>query len=426
MTDRNKGKQGYKNTKVGWIPEEWDCMSFGDSFASIMDGTHFSPKSKIGSKKYITSKNIRKGFLDIAECSHISDEEHDEIFKKCPVRFGQVLLTKDGANAGNACLNPLEEEFSLLSSVAVLDGKPTVLTNRYAIQWILSSRGQYGLLSTISGQAITRFTLEAIAGVTIFLPPLPEQKAITSVLECWDRTIHKYEDKIEKKKNIKKGLMQRLLSGKQRLPGFSGEWKKVKLSSVARVNKEALGSRTPTGYEFFYIDLSSVCEGRISFPKKKIVFDKSPSRARRKFKNSDILMSTVRPYLHGHCFVDFPSSDKICSTGFAVISGNERELDPRFFYIHLFGAKLNSDIQNLITGSNYPAISSSDVKNLRLNLPPFPEQQAIANVLSAADAEIKALENKLDLVRGQKKYLLNNLVTGTIRLPEFRVGGGVE
>ena len=404
-------------------------MSFGDSFASIMDGTHFSPKSKIGSKKYITSKNIRKGFLDIAECSHISDEEHDEIFKKCPVRFGQVLLTKDGANAGNACLNPLEEEFSLLSSVAVLDGKPTLLTNRYAIQWILSSRGQYGLLSTISGQAITRFTLEAIAGVTIFLPPLAEQKAIASALECWDRAIHKYEEKIEKKKNIKKGLMQRLLSGKQRLPGFEGEWKAVKfgtlfdITSSKRVFQREWKSK---GVPFYRArEIVKLCEE--GYVDNELFISHSMYEEYRDNygvpKANDLLVTGVGTV--GKAY-RIKNNDKLYFKDGNIIWFKHRGVAYSLYIEQAFNTRqIRKQILGqspITTVATYTIVAAKDTV---IQLPPLPEQKAIASVLSSADSEIKALENKLDLVRGQKKYLLNNLVTGTIRPPEFRADGGV-
>src|SRR5690606_29528713 len=102
---------------------EWVAKKLADVCEKIIDGTHFSPKSVEGTKKYITSKNIRNTGLDISDCSYISEEEHQEIYKKCPVNLGDILLTKDGANTGNCCINTLNEEFSLLSSVAVLSGK---------------------------------------------------------------------------------------------------------------------------------------------------------------------------------------------------------------------------------------------------------------------------------------------------------------
>ncbi|MFH2000412.1 MAG: restriction endonuclease subunit S [Planctomycetota bacterium] len=405
---KNENRPGYKKTKVGWIPEDWECRLYGDSFSTIMDGTHFSPKSTSGFRRYLTSRNVRKGFLDLNTCLYISDEEHEEIYKRCPVRFGQVLLTKDGANVGNACLNVLNEEFSLLSSVAVLDSDSTVLINRYAIQWILSARGQYGLLSAIAGQAITRITLEAIASVGISLPPFPEQKAIAGVLECWDKAIRNYEKKIEKKRNIKRGLMQRLLSGKQRLSGFSGEWKEARLGNIADILDNR---RIPLNGE-----IRSSMEGNIPY------------------YGANGILDYVNDYIFNEELVlvaeDGGHFDEYCSRPIAQLINGKAWVNNHAHVLRarngensfLFYSLVHRNILKYLNGGTRAKLNKSELISIKLSYPFIKEQKAIASVLSAADGEIEALERKLAILKDQKKFLLNNLVTGTIRLPQFRGG----
>ena len=110
---------------------DWSKSKISDATEYLVDGTHFSPKSTDGEFKYITSKNIRNEGLDLNNISYISKDEHESIFKRCKVQFGDILLTKDGANTGNCCLNTLNEEFSLLSSVAVLRGKKDSFNNNF-------------------------------------------------------------------------------------------------------------------------------------------------------------------------------------------------------------------------------------------------------------------------------------------------------
>lgn len=422
MKDRNKNRKGYKRTKVGWIPENWVNRSLGESFSIIMDGTHFSPKTGSGLRKYITSRNIRKGYLDLQNCSHISEKAHKEIYKKCPIRIGQILLTKDGASVGNACINPLDEEFSLLSSVAVLDGKTGTLINRYAIQWILSGRGQYGILSTVSGQAITRITLTAIAGIKIPLPPLPEQKAIASVLECWDKTIQKYEEKIQKKKNIKRELMQKLLSGEQRLPGFDGEWEETRLGMMGTFSKGKGISRKDTvksglpciRYGEIYTTDAFVLnefESRISH---------ETARLSRQITKNDLLFACS-----GETLEDIGKSIAYMGTKVAYAGGDIVVFSPSVnkagsdFLAYYLNTRGRSELRRRGQGQSVVHIYSKHLESIAILLPKISEQRAIASVLSSADSEIKALDKKLALLRDQKKYLLNNLVTGTIRLPKF-------
>ena len=163
----------------------------------------------------------------------ISEDEHRAIYARCPVKIGDLLLTKDGANTGNAALNTLDEEFSLLSSVAVLRAKPELTSNEFMLQALLSPTGQRLIQSEMSGQAITRLTLEKIGGLRIAFPPLPEQRKIADILTTWDEALTQLDALIEAQERRKKALMQQLLTGKTRFPAFSKKpWIKVRMSDV--------------------------------------------------------------------------------------------------------------------------------------------------------------------------------------------------
>jgi len=161
-----------------WNPK-WNkknMMPLGDVCIKIQDGTHFSPQSTEGEFLYVTSKNIRDGYLDISTAGHISREEHEGIYKRCDVQFGDLLLTKDGANAGNIAVNTIREEFSLLSSVAFIRVDPEKLDPTYAFEYLRSCVGQARLLAHVKGSAITRLTLTQIRGFLIPLPDIGTQK----------------------------------------------------------------------------------------------------------------------------------------------------------------------------------------------------------------------------------------------------------
>ena len=189
---------------------EWKREPLGSLCARIMDGTHFSPKSKDGPRPYLTSKNIKDGRIDLSNLSYISEEEHAEIYSKCPVKLHDVLLTKDGANTGNCALNNLDFEFSLLSSVAVLRGNPSKLRQEFLFQSILSDSVQSLISESMSGQAITRITLAKIGGFTIPVTSPDEQQRIASCLSSLDALITAETQKLEALKTHKKGLMQQL------------------------------------------------------------------------------------------------------------------------------------------------------------------------------------------------------------------------
>ena len=167
------------------IHPDWPMVPLGEVCKTIMDGTHFSPSnSETGERLYLTSKNVRENYLDLSNISYISEEAHKSIYSRCPVRTGDVLYIKDGANTGLAAINTLTEEFSLLSSVAVMRGKPESLENRYLAFYLNSERGRQSMLSMISGVAITRLTLTKLNAALIPLPPLTTQQVIVAEIEA--------------------------------------------------------------------------------------------------------------------------------------------------------------------------------------------------------------------------------------------------
>ena len=204
----------YKQSELGWIPKEWEVERLGEVAAKIQDGTHFSPKSTQGSFRYVTSKNIRFGYLDLENSCWISSKEHQEIFKRCDVSYGDVLLTKDGANTGNACLNTIHEPFSLLSSVAVvrMDGVHSI--SEFVLHYFLSPFCQQRFRDLMSGNAITRLTLIKIKSLILPFPKLLEQKLISKRFYHLDVVIKNKEAHLTKLKSIKTALMQDILTGK--------------------------------------------------------------------------------------------------------------------------------------------------------------------------------------------------------------------
>jgi type I restriction enzyme, S subunit len=208
----------YKQTDVGVIPEDWEVVCASDACLKIQDGTHFSPKLGGNDHLYITSKNIRFGYLDVSSAQRIDAAQHRLIYKRCDVKKGDLLLTKDGANTGNAALNTLDDEFSLLSSVAFLRFDLNKHNAAYFLQQILTPQGQRQIQDAMAGNAITRLTLEKIKKLRFPIPPTKaEQEAIGEVLSAMDAEIALLEAQLAKYRQLKQGLMQKVLTGRIRL-----------------------------------------------------------------------------------------------------------------------------------------------------------------------------------------------------------------
>ena len=196
------------------------------------------------------------------------------------------------------------------------------------------------------------------------------------------------------------------------------DWEVVKLGEIAEIDSENLPSDTPPNYEFDYISLEMVDNGTL-LGTQSICFRSAPSRARRVLRENDVLLSTVRPNLKSHYLVEHEANNLICSTGFSVIRARHGISNPGYLFQHLFADILNNQIELLVSGSNYPAINSKDVKNLAIPLPPILEQAAIATILSDTDRLLAALRALIGKKRAVKTAAMQQLLSGRLRLPGF-------
>ena len=196
------------------------------------------------------------------------------------------------------------------------------------------------------------------------------------------------------------------------------DWEVKKLGKVGEIDKKSLNSNTDKEYEFDYISLSDVDSDQFSIKTSKQKFKNAPSRARRIVKKGDVLLSTVRPNLEGFTIIRDEVKDLIASTGFAVIT-SKNELHNEYLFNFLFSNIIKRQFHKLLVGSNYPAINSSDVKNLKIPLPPLLEQKKIADCLSTWDVAIEKQSQLINALTDRKKALIQQLLTGKKRLPGF-------
>lgn len=182
------------NEPASDLPEGWAITELIKVCNKIQDGTHYSPINTQNKDAYIyiTAKNIKETGIDLSNITYISEEIHRTIYKRCNPQYGDVLLIKDGATAGIATINTLNEEFSLLSSVALLKPSNTIM-NTYLKHYLNSTFGRKALFNNITGSAITRIILKSICSINIVLPPLNEQERIVAKID----ELYKYADEIE-------------------------------------------------------------------------------------------------------------------------------------------------------------------------------------------------------------------------------------
>ncbi|MFM6036762.1 MAG: restriction endonuclease subunit S [Sphaerospermopsis kisseleviana] len=395
---------GFKVSEVGVIPVDWDVKRLGDVADVIMG------QSPLGSSYNQKGEGIPliNGPTEFTNRYPIKIQWTNSPTKIC--QLGDILLCIRGSSTGR--MNISNDEYCIGRGVAAIIAKSNC-TNSFLEFQVYNAVKLILKLSV--GSTFPNIDSKSLKNLQIPLPPLAEQKAIAQSLSDVDNLITAIEKLITKKRNIKQGTMQELLTGKKRLPGFTGEWEVKKLGDVADIDSDNLRSDTNPNYCFKYISLENVEMGKLS-DVSYCVFSSAPSRARRKVQKNDILVATVRPNLKSHLFVKFEVNDLICSTGFSVIRCNLDNFQPEFIYYHFFASIIDQQINTLLIGSNYPAINSSDIKSLKIPIPPLAEQKAIAKILTEMDEEIEALEKKREKYKNIKQGMMQELLTGKTRL----------
>lgn len=363
---------GYKATALGIIPQEWEVMLLGNLSNSISSGRN----------KHRDAHGQYPVFGSTGIIGYSSTYEYEG-----PV----ILVARVGANAGT--LNFASGQYDVSDNTLII----TIKQNVYDYNFAYNQLTHYKLNKLVFGSGQPLITSKQLKNIRIPVPPLAEQRKIAEVLGVWDKAIEKQARLIEKLALRKRALMQRLLSAKLRLPGFSDPWKELKINKITiirkgeQVNKDVLfsnakypvinGGITPSGYLDIYntkANTITISEGGNSC--------------------GYVNFMTTPFWSGGHCYT-IEAKDGINNLCiYQLLKNNEKY------------------IMSLRVGSGLPNIQIKDLGNLKFMIPTYQEQTAIAEVLTASDREIELAKEKLERLRRQKRGLMQQLLTGKKRV----------
>lgn len=260
-------------------------------------------------------------------------------------------------------------------------------------------------------------TLEDLFQYSFMLPPLSEQKRIVAVLVTWDEYLEKLDQKIELKKNIKKSLMRQLLTGDMRIAGYVDDWKRQKLDKISKMSSGGTPKSTVSVYYGGDIPWVSIADmtsnGQYLYKTVKSLTEAGLSdSAARIYPKGTILYAMYASI--GECSIaGVPMASSQAILG---IIPDENHLDPLFLFYYLSFIKDRIKLQGQQgTQSN---LNAGMVRDFDVLLPSLVEQKEIVEILVAADEELTYLKRKRSVVTSQKRYLVDNLITGKIRTPE--------
>lgn len=404
-------KQGYKQTEIGVIPEDWEVKVLREVSSKITDGTHDTPKPVENGIPYLTAIHVKENFIDYENCYYLPESVHKTIYTRCNPEKGDLLMVNIGAGVGNSGLNIVDYEFSL-KNVALIKPNKTLLGGQFLNQWQIFNR-DWILKNIITGGAQPFLSLNQIGNLPIPLPPLREQEAIAEALSDADAWIASLEQIIAKKRLIKQGAMQELLTPKE-------DWIKYDFNKVVwfqegpglrnwQFTKDGIKVINVTNLENGYLNLAKTSR-HISWNEFEKMYkhfeidegDIVVASSGNSYGKVSVVRKQDLPLVMNTSVIRFKPSDKI---GY------------QYLLVFLKSFLFKNQIDLLITGGAQPNFGPAHLNKIKIYSPKsLSEQTRIATILSDMDAEIEALEQKLSKARQIKQGMMQELLTGRIRL----------
>ena len=275
---------------------------------------------------------------------------------------------------------------------------------------------QGGAMQNLVGMNIFRKTKLAV-------PLREEQQKIATILSTWDKAIELKEKLIEQKKEQKRGLMQKLLTGEVRLPGFEGEWKEVLLRDIFCRFSTGLNPRNNfklnSGGLIYYVTIKNFHDGMIYLDERCDLVDENAFiliNNRADLRKDDILLASIGRVGDVCLIKEDPKNWNINESVFSL-RPNKKMIFPAFAYYILSHDRTKSILEMKTTGSTFKSIKMTDLKKINCNIPSdLNEQKSIAEVLLLADKQINLLQQELQALKLQKKGLMQLLLTGIVRV----------
>ena len=390
---------GYKQTEVGMIPEDWEVAKLA-AVCSMKSGEGITSASIDQFSEYpCYGGNGLRGFT--ARFTHDG-------------RYG--LIGRQGALCGNV----LGVEGKLFASEHAIVVTPSARTD---IRWLTFVLGEMRLNQYSESSAQPGLSVSKLLSLDIARAPTKaEQEAIAEALSDADALIESLDQLLAKKRHLKQGAMQELLTGKKRLPGFSGEWEVKRLADESDLitkgtTPTSLGRHfTEQGINF--VKVESLTESGTVIPEMLAAVDEETHRLlkRSQLREDDILFS-IAGALGRTAIVNIDLLPANTNQALAIIRLKpSSRLHHGFLLKYLSSPQISTHINAINVQAAQANLSLEDIRNFEVPAPSADEQEAITAILSDMDTEIAALEAKLAKARRLKQGMMQELLTGKIRL----------
>ena len=400
-------------SEVGVISEGWGVKTLGEILQSVKLGGNYPNSEKETNYPLIKMGNINRGFIDLSKIEFITTghipSENDKL------QYGDILFNTRNTLELVGKVSIWKNELPLAyynSNLMRLEFKKSEVSSNFFMNYIFNTKQSlsqlkgFGTGTTSVAAIYTRDLLK----LEVPLPPLPEQQAIASALGDVDALITALEQLITKKRNIKQGSMQQLLTGKKRLPGFNGEWEVKKLEELCSFTQ---GVQIPQSEQIKFQK-----EGYIRYLYIRDFFSEDfewyvKNTFPDKIMNEKDIMMVNTGNTAG---MVYSGAKGVLSNNAFRIKFEEKKIFRDFLFLFLTNPSTQLWIKSFFNSAGQPHVGHKNIAQVKILLPPFPEQQAITQILGDMDTEIESLEQKRDKYKAIKQGMMQELLTGKTRL----------
>ncbi|MFZ1538397.1 MAG: restriction endonuclease subunit S [Chromatiaceae bacterium] len=418
-------KPGYKQTEMGVIPVDWDVKPLSTLAGKIMVGIASAATHAYRTKgvPMFRNQNIKAGHLDDEDVLYI-DPEYEKTYRNKRLQGGDLLTARTGY-PGTTCVVPSRYESAQSFTTLITRPNTTEIDSSFLCVYINSEAGQKFFEQGQIGGAQKNVNAGTLRNMPVPIPPPPEQRAIATALSDVDGLLGGLDRLIAKKRGLKQAVMQQLLTGQTRLPGFHGEWEVKTLFELAERKKELfddgdwIESEHITTEGIRLIQTGNIGVGKyVEKDEKKYIYEASFTSLRcKQLRHGDLLICRLADPAGRACVLTDIGEERIVTSVDVTIFRPPHEVANRLFLSNVFSTpEWFRAVSDRSGGTTHKRISRGALGRLAITLPPLPEQTAIATVLTEMDAELAVLEQRREKTHALKQAMMQELLTGRIRL----------
>ena len=392
------------------VPDGWERHPIGKLCKSIVPGRN-KPKTFDGSIPWITTPAILGRYVPSkGQTNYVSESSIKEAGGKI-IPTGSVII----AAVGDLGLTAIAAEPVVLNQQLHAFVCPDFINNEYLAYWLEAQKAY--MESVASKTTIPYMNKTNCESIPVVYPPLPEQTKIAQILSIWDKAIATTEQLLINSQKQKKALMQQLLTGKKRFPGFEGEWREVHLADICIINPKKLPR--PLDDKVTFVPMDAVTEDAklIRHETRKYY---EVEKGFTSFADNDVLIAKITPCFEngkGAFVHSLANGIGFGSTEFHVLRAKPN-FCPKFIYYLTNSREFRIRGEANMQGSaGQRRVTTDYLRCYKLRIPPLlKEQQEITSVLSSADCDIETLQQELEHLKQEKKALMQQLLTGKRRV----------